>query len=80
MRSISNFSAAMSPEEQKTSVTPDAVEAALAIVRASRPEDYDGHTEFARLTPDERLTWLEGAVRFVQASKSVRRPAPEGDR
>ena len=46
----------------------------LAAVRRSQPEDYDGHTEFARLSPDARLRWLEAAVRFVQASKRVRQP------
>lgn len=32
------------------------------IIARSRPEDYDGHTEFARLTPRERLAWLDAAV------------------
>lgn len=67
----------MSAEKPPSPGTPDAIEAALAVVRASRPEDYDGHTEFARLTPNERLTWLEAAVRFVQSSKAVRTLASE---
>lgn len=67
----------MPPDDPRSSVSPDAIEAALATVRASRPEDYDGHTEFARLTSNERLTWLEAAVCFVQSSKSVRRPFGE---
>lgn len=46
----------------------------LAAVRRSQPQDYDGHTEFGRLSPDARLTWLEAAVRFIQSSKTVRRP------
>jgi hypothetical protein len=75
MLSISNFSAAMSLEPQPA-VKPEAIAAALAAVRHSRPEDYDGHTEFARLTPDARLAWLEAAVRFVQSSKAARPLTP----
>ena len=33
----------------------------LRIVKQATPEDFDGHTEFARMTPDQRLTWLEEA-------------------
>lgn len=66
----------MSPEPNPIAVAPSGVvEEALATVRHSHPEDYDGHTEFARMTPDARLAWLEAAVRFVQSSKAVRRPA-----
>ncbi|MBD3240793.1 MAG: hypothetical protein GF331_09430 [Chitinivibrionales bacterium] len=32
------------------------------IVRESSPSDYDGHTEFGRLTMGERLDWLDAAV------------------
>jgi len=35
-----------------------------AIAR-STPEDYDGHTEFERLSPSDRLAWLETAVQFI---------------
>lgn len=44
----------------------------LEIIRHANPDAFDGHTEFSRLSPNERLTWLESAVRFVQASKSDR--------
>ncbi len=40
-----------------------------AVIARSRPEDYDGHTEFARLTPGERLAWLDAAVVFIEASR-----------
>jgi hypothetical protein len=33
----------------------------LRILKQTSPEDFDGHTEFARMTPDQRLTWLEEA-------------------
>lgn len=33
----------------------------LKLLKQTSPEDFDGHTEFARMTPDQRLTWLEEA-------------------
>jgi len=30
-----------------------------------KPEDFDGHTEFYRLTPERRLEWLCQAATFV---------------
>ncbi|MEO6996026.1 MAG: hypothetical protein ABI273_20660 [Lacunisphaera sp.] len=64
----------MAPEKQSPlSPSSDAVANALATIHRSQPEDYDGHTEFESLSPDARLSWLESAVRFIQASKEVRR-------
>ncbi len=40
-------------------------EQALEAVRLSRPEDYNGHTEFDRMTPGQRLAWLDEATMFV---------------
>ena len=40
-------------------------EQALEAVRHSRPQDYDGHTEFDRMTPSQRLAWLDEATMFV---------------
>lgn len=34
-----------------------------------KPEDFDGHTEFYRLTPEQRLDWLAQAVCFVAEFK-----------
>ena len=60
----SNFSAAMSRDSK--SGKPGAAGSISASVRdviaRSRPEDYDGHTEFSRLRPRERLAWLDAAV------------------
>lgn len=33
----------------------------LKILKQTSTEDFDGHTAFAQMTPDERLTWLEQA-------------------
>lgn len=45
-------------------------ETVRAILAQTTPEDYDGHTEFARLTPAQRLEWLDLAVQFVQDAKN----------
>jgi hypothetical protein len=37
----------------------------------TRPEDFDGHTEFASLTPAERLDWLCEAIAFVTEFKGA---------
>ncbi len=34
-----------------------------------KPEDFDGHTEFYRLTPEQRLEWLCRAAAFVHEFK-----------
>ena len=33
------------------------------------PEDFDGHTEFRNLTPEQRLDWLAEAAAFVEQFK-----------
>lgn len=37
------------------------------------PKDFDGHTEFHRLTPEQRLDWLFQAATFVQEFKGKAR-------
>lgn len=69
----SSFYVAMPPEAQaheRPSILSDADWAAL---RTSQSADYDGHTEFVAMTPDQRLRWLEGAVQFVQAARASAR-------
>jgi hypothetical protein len=34
-----------------------------------KPEDFDGHTEFYRLTPEQRLEWLCQTATFVYEFK-----------
>ena len=33
------------------------------------PEDFNGHTEFYRVTPEQRLEWLCQAATFVHVFK-----------
>jgi hypothetical protein len=37
-----------------------------------RPEDFDGHTEFSNMSPEERLIWLSAAARFVYFARESR--------
>jgi hypothetical protein len=39
------------------------------------PEDFDGHTEFYRLTAEQRLEWLCQAATFVYEFKGKANPA-----
>lgn len=57
-------------EERKTSGSP--ADADLEVLRNAPPTQFDGHTEFQRLTPLQRLAWLDEAVAFIVASKAVR--------
>jgi hypothetical protein len=54
-------------------------EQALEAVRHSRPQDYDGHTEFDRMTPGQRLAWLDEATLLVVSHKktALRSPTTE---
>jgi hypothetical protein len=47
-----------------------AVEEALHVIAATREEDFDGHTEFYRLSPAERLAWMESVVCLIEARRS----------
>ncbi len=54
-------------QNPKTEVKPsEEFERALA---QCTPEDFDGHTEFCRLTPEQRLEWLYQAATFVYEFK-----------
>lgn len=55
----------------------------LKRLKQTLPEDFDGHTAFARMTPDQRLTWLEEAnAAYLELHNVVRfcsqGPAPNG--
>ena len=41
----------------------------LEVVRRATPSDFDGHTEFDRLSPRQRLVWLDEAVAFITAAQ-----------
>ena len=41
----------------------------FAQIDRCKPEDFDGHTEFYRLTPEQRLDWLAQAIWFVAEFK-----------
>ena len=41
------------------------------ILKACRPEDFDGHTAFSRLSPEERLDWLAHAAKLIREFKGL---------
>jgi hypothetical protein len=47
----------------------------LAILQRTTAADFDGHTEFHRLSPRQRLAWLDEAVAFITSAKSTKGPA-----
>ena len=46
-------------------MTPEEKKEVMAIIAATNPEDYDGHTEFGRLSPMDKLRWLCHTSYFV---------------
>ncbi len=44
----------------------------------SLPDDaFDGHTEFHRLTPEEKLMWLSQIAQFVVEARTWRKASKE---
>jgi hypothetical protein len=43
-----------------------------------RPEDFDGHTEFANMNAEWRLHWLSEIARFVHDARQSREPRIPG--
>lgn len=43
------------------------------LLAQCKPEDFDGHTEFKRMTPEQRLDWLGHVIQFVQEFKGLAR-------
>ena len=53
-------------------------EEALAVLQKAKTEDFDGHTEFYRMTPLERLRWLDQAVEMVLKLRPQSRQNTDG--
>jgi len=47
------------------------------ILATLKPEDFDGHTEFHRLTPEQKLMWLSQIAQFVVEARSWRKVRKE---
>ena len=54
----------------------------LEVLQRTTAADFDGHTEFHRLSPWQRLAWLDEAVAFIASAKRATRTseAPAGRR
>jgi hypothetical protein len=44
-----------------------------------RPEDFDGHTEFGSMSPEQRLNWLAAAAKFVYFARENRSAAANNE-
>lgn len=53
--------------------------AVRAVLATTSPADFDGHTEFHRLTPRERLLWMESALSLIERNRSRRGPGEKDD-
>ncbi|MBN1532866.1 MAG: hypothetical protein JXA20_09405 [Spirochaetes bacterium] len=51
----------------------DDIERFRELLRQARPEDFDGHTEFERMAPEERLMWLSQCAQFCAEINGVSR-------
>ena len=43
----------------------------LDVLRGYDAEDFNGHTEFHRMSAQQRLAWLDGAVAFIREAKNA---------
>jgi hypothetical protein len=43
------------------------------VLRKTHASDFDGHTDFARLTSEQRIEWLSNAAQFWYAVHPVAR-------
>ncbi len=39
-------------------------ESFCAILEKTSPSDFDGHTDFEKLTPEQKLLWLSESAKF----------------
>ena len=39
------------------------------ILKSLKPEDFDGHTEFRALSPEQKLMWMSQAVQFYYENR-----------
>jgi alpha-beta hydrolase superfamily lysophospholipase len=53
----------------RSDLSHQATAANLEVVQRSKASDFDGHTEFHRLSPRQRLSWLDEAVAFTRQPK-----------
>lgn len=58
---------------KSTAQPPTKTTEALEILQRYGAEYFDGHTEFHRLTAEQRLAWLDEAVGFINEAKNVQR-------
>ena len=45
-------------------------DAFCALLEKTSPSDFDGHTDFAKLTPEQKLLWLSESAKFFHEINS----------
>jgi hypothetical protein len=50
----------------------------LDVLRGHDAEDFKGRTEFYRMSAQQRLAWLDGAVAFIRDAKNANRELIQG--
>lgn len=68
------ITAASMPADGHMQSTPEEFARALAQCTSA---DFDGHTEFHRLTPEQRLEWICQAATFIHEFKGKARNVRE---
>jgi hypothetical protein len=57
------------PRKKNISPNPER-EKIMGILKNTTPEDFDGHTEFSSMTPEQRLQWLSDGARFLWEART----------
>jgi len=66
--------------KKKTKTGHPSLEESKRILAECAPEDFDGHTNFADLTPEQRIRWASLSARAVYSAKRIREEAETGNR
>jgi hypothetical protein len=61
------------PDPKKTEPTAQTPGEIREVLKRCTPADFDGHTDFDRLTASQRLDWLAQAAAFVHEFKGAAR-------
>lgn len=58
---------------EATQLSASKLQESLDVLRLHEYEDFNGHTEFHRMSAQQRLVWLDGAVAFIREAKNATR-------
>lgn len=70
MSASNNRSGARVPPVSVAEIDAAHVAEALRVIAATPAEEFDGHTEFHRLSPAQRLAWMESALELIESRRA----------